>query len=118
MVSIKRLQNFMMYDEMKEQDKNTKGFEKFKIIEDLENNSLKKEKSDEATLEVGSVNIENASAKWLASDKDDSLKNMNIKVTPGELIAIVGQVGTGKSSLLNLILRELPLHTGSIQVRQ
>jgi len=40
-----------------------------------------------------------------------------MKVRPGELIAVVGQVGAGKSSLLNVILKELRLQEGSIKVR-
>lgn len=64
-----------------------------------------------------SVSIENGSAKWFEYEREDTLQNINIKVKPGELIAIVGQVGAGKSSLLNVILKELRLQEGSIQVR-
>jgi len=63
------------------------------------------------------VSIENGSTKWLDYEREDTLQNITIKVRPGELIAIVGQVGAGKSSLLNVILKELRLREGSIQVR-
>lgn len=63
-----------------------------------------------------SISIENGSTKWLDYEREDTLQNINIKVRPGELIAIVGQVGAGKSSLLNVILKELRLQEGSIQV--
>jgi ATP-binding cassette subfamily C (CFTR/MRP) protein 4 len=63
------------------------------------------------------VSVENGSAKWLDYEREDTLQNITIKVRPGELIAIVGQVGAGKSSLLNVILKELRLREGSIQVR-
>lgn len=63
-----------------------------------------------------SVFIENCNAKWLDYEREDTLQNINLKVRPGELIAIVGQVGSGKSSLLNVILKELRLQEGSIQV--
>lgn len=62
------------------------------------------------------ISIENGSAKWLEDEKEETLQNINMKVRPGELIAIVGQVGAGKSSLLNVILKELRLQEGSIQV--
>lgn len=62
------------------------------------------------------ISIENGSAKWLDYETEDTLQNINIKVRPGELIAIVGQVGAGKSSLMNVILKELRLQQGSIQV--
>lgn len=63
-----------------------------------------------------SVSIENGNAKWLDYEREDTLQNINLKVHPGELIAIVGQVGSGKTSLLNVILKELRLQEGSIQV--
>lgn len=63
-----------------------------------------------------SLSIENGSAKWLDYEREDTLQNINIKVRPGELIAVVGQVGAGKSSLLNVILKELRLQEGSIKV--
>lgn len=63
-----------------------------------------------------SLSIENGSAKWLDYEDENTLQNINIKMRPGELIAIVGQVGSGKTSLLNVILRELRLQEGSIQV--
>lgn len=62
------------------------------------------------------VFIENGTAKWLEHDREDTLQNITMKVRPGELIAVVGQVGTGKSSLLNVILKELRLREGSVQV--
>jgi len=64
-----------------------------------------------------SISIKNGNAKWLDYEEEDTLLNINMKVRPGELIAIVGQVGAGKSSLLNVILKELHLQEGSIQVR-
>ncbi|KYN20532.1 hypothetical protein ALC57_07131 [Trachymyrmex cornetzi] len=39
-----------------------------------------------------------------------------MKVRSGELIAVVGQVGAGKNNLLNVILKELRLQEGSIQI--
>ncbi|KAJ8684448.1 hypothetical protein QAD02_020240, partial [Eretmocerus hayati] len=63
----------------------------------------------------GSIRLMEVSAKWLGFEKDDTLRKISIDVKPGELIAIVGQVGSGKTSLLNIILKELPLTSGSIQ---
>lgn len=63
------------------------------------------------------ISIENGSAKWLDYETEDTLKNININVRPGELIAVVGQVGSGKSSLMNVLLKELRLREGTIQVR-
>jgi ATP-binding cassette subfamily C (CFTR/MRP) protein 4 len=97
------------------------------LIMKQKSNSLDNEKSIKATdtkfedmnnIEefTGTIKLVNASAKWYIFEKDDTLRGINLDVKPGELIAIVGQVGAGKSSLLNVILNELPLTSGSVEV--
>ncbi|XP_052868167.1 ATP-binding cassette sub-family C member 4-like [Anopheles cruzii] len=46
-----------------------------------------------------------------------TLANVNIDFRKGKLIGVIGPVGAGKSSLLQAILRELPLDTGAIVCR-
>ena len=43
------------------------------------------------------------------NDNPDAIKNVNISVLKGEIIGIVGQVGTGKTSLFSAIQGELRL---------
>nr|XP_040220684.2 ATP-binding cassette sub-family C member 4-like [Anopheles coluzzii]XP_040220685.2 ATP-binding cassette sub-family C member 4-like [Anopheles coluzzii]XP_040220686.2 ATP-binding cassette sub-family C member 4-like [Anopheles coluzzii]XP_040220687.2 ATP-binding cassette sub-family C member 4-like [Anopheles coluzzii]XP_040220688.2 ATP-binding cassette sub-family C member 4-like [Anopheles coluzzii]XP_049463568.1 ATP-binding cassette sub-family C member 4-like [Anopheles coluzzii]XP_04946356 len=43
-----------------------------------------------------------------------TLSNLNIDFRKGLLIGVIGPVGSGKSSLLQAILRELPLESGSV----
>lgn len=45
------------------------------------------------------------------------LKHVDFEVKPGELVAVVGGVGCGKSSLLNAILGEVRKLSGSIEVQ-
>lgn len=45
-----------------------------------------------------------------------TLKNINADFPKGKLIGIVGPIGSGKSSLLQALLRELPLESGSVSV--
>lgn len=45
-----------------------------------------------------------------------ALLNVSIDFKRGKLIGIIGSVGSGKSSLLQALLRELPVQTGSISV--
>ena len=42
---------------------------------------------------------------------------MNLTVLPGQLVAIVGQVGSGKSSLIQAILGEMTKVKGDVAVR-
>lgn len=42
------------------------------------------------------INVLNASAKWVLNQPDNSLNNINLTVSPGRLVAIIGPVGAGK----------------------
>ena len=44
------------------------------------------------------------------------LANVNLTITPGEFVVILGETGCGKSTLLRLILGEEPPTTGAIEV--
>ena len=46
----------------------------------------------------------------------DTLKNLNMQVLPGELIMIVGPVGSGKTSIFNAILSEMIIHSGKLGI--
>lgn len=125
MVSIRRLQKFMMYDEMMsgndtETNKHDANNEKTANLDNETNvDSINHRNSNvEQPKSEGNdpITIERGFAKWFASENEYTLRDMNIRVRPGELIAIVGQVGSGKSSLLNVILKELKLLSGSIQI--
>lgn len=43
--------------------------------------------------------------------------SITMKVQPGQLVAVVGPVGSGKSTLVNTILGELNKLHGTIKVR-
>ena len=45
------------------------------------------------------------------------LLRINLKVKQGQLVAVVGQVGAGKSSLLSAILGEMEKLQGKVTVR-
>lgn len=49
-------------------------------------------------------------------DKEMVLKNINLEVNPGEILAIVGMSGGGKTSLVNLIPRFFDVVKGSIMI--
>ena len=38
--------------------------------------------------------------------------SLNLSVKPGQLVAVVGQVGAGKSSLIQALLGEMEKHGG------
>lgn len=45
-----------------------------------------------------------------------TLNELNIDFPSGKLIGVIGPVASGKSSLLQALLRELPLKSGSIHI--
>lgn len=44
------------------------------------------------------------------------LRDVSLDILPGSLIAVVGSVGSGKSSLLSAIMGEMILDSGTISV--
>lgn len=53
-----------------------------------------------------SITVKDADFSW-SMDEEPVLKDINIKIKKGQLIAVVGQVGAGKSSLISAILGEM-----------
>ncbi|XVF32758.1 hypothetical protein REPUB_Repub17cG0110800 [Reevesia pubescens] len=62
------------------------------------------------------VEIKNGVFTWDDENGEEVLKNINVEVKKGELAAIVGTVGSGKSSLLASILGEMHKISGKVKV--
>ncbi|KAK9018337.1 hypothetical protein V6N11_001313 [Hibiscus sabdariffa] len=63
------------------------------------------------------VEVKNAVFSWDDETREGVLKNINLEVKKGDLTAIVGTVGSGKSSLLGSILGEMHKISGKECVR-
>lgn len=63
---------------------------------------------------TGQVSFENVSFQYLA-DKP-LIQNFNLEVKPGEMVAIVGPTGAGKTTLINLLMRFYDVTGGSIKI--
>lgn len=60
----------------------------------------------------GAIEFKNVSFGY---KKDEPiLKNINIKIEPGQTVAIVGQTGSGKTSLVKLINRTFDIQAGEV----
>ncbi|XP_029433020.1 multidrug resistance-associated protein 1-like isoform X1 [Rhinatrema bivittatum] len=64
----------------------------------------------------GSIIVKNATFSWSRSDPP-SVKDIDLRIPEGSLIAVVGQVGCGKSSLLSALLGEMEKREGSVCVK-
>lgn len=64
------------------------------------------------------IALKNVTAAWEINKKGGSagILDINLKITENELCVVVGQVGAGKSTLLQVILGELELDSGRINV--
>jgi subfamily B ATP-binding cassette protein MsbA len=73
--------------------------------------------SGEVTLQepISSVEFENISLRY---GEKEALKNISLSVKKGESIALVGDSGAGKSSLVNLLVRFYDPTEGSILINQ
>uniref|UniRef100_A0A1I7YAB2 Multidrug resistance-associated protein 1-like n=1 Tax=Steinernema glaseri TaxID=37863 RepID=A0A1I7YAB2_9BILA len=63
------------------------------------------------------ISIKHGSFAWdLSGDSPFALSDINISIPAGSLVAVVGTVGSGKSSLLNALLGEMDKLSGTVCV--
>lgn len=79
------------------------------------------QKQEKPAFEFKGIEAHEISAAWIADDQYErseettlSLSGINFTVRPGELLVIVGRVGSGKSSILMSLLGELPIVSGDL----
>lgn len=65
---------------------------------------------------LGNIELTDVTASWSPNPIVPTLIDMNLHIKPGTLCCIVGDVGSGKSSILQLLLKELPLTHGNMDV--
>ncbi|KAJ8945507.1 hypothetical protein NQ318_017951, partial [Aromia moschata] len=64
----------------------------------------------------GEIKAEKATASWSLYPVSDTLTDIHLDIVPGTLCCVVGNVGAGKTSLLQMLLRELPLNCGKVDI--
>ncbi|CAN0562585.1 unnamed protein product [Rangifer tarandus platyrhynchus] len=91
-VSIQRIENFLLLDEIPQLNLQLP--------------------SDGETI----VDMNDFTASWHKASETPTLQDLFFTARPGELLAVVGPVGAGKSSLLRAVLGELPPSQGKVCV--
>ncbi|XP_033220102.1 multidrug resistance-associated protein 4-like isoform X2 [Belonocnema kinseyi] len=126
LVSIKRLEKFLLLEEIypimsHKQERSQQMRKKYFLQEHITD---KEEATHEQNLLQSSefrpvqVEVSRACANWLLGQLPPTLCNASLRVEPGQLCEIVGPVGSGKSAILHLILKELPLAAGTVSIRK
>uniref|UniRef100_A0A8I5Y0H3 ATP binding cassette subfamily C member 4 n=1 Tax=Rattus norvegicus TaxID=10116 RepID=A0A8I5Y0H3_RAT len=91
-VSVRRIKNFLLLDELPER------------------------KAQEPSDGKAIVHVQDFTAFWDKALDTPTLQGLSFTARPGELLAVVGPVGAGKSSLLSAVLGELPPTSGLVSV--
>jgi ATP-binding cassette subfamily B protein len=63
----------------------------------------------------GKISFENVSFAYPTRSELTVLKQLNFSIAPGEKVALVGQSGSGKSTIINLLMRFYPIQQGTIK---
>ncbi len=69
-----------------------------------------------SAVEDGSIDFENVSFKYSEDAENYVLKNINLHISSGKTIGILGGTGSGKTSLVNLISRLYDVSEGCVKV--
>ncbi|PZC86949.1 hypothetical protein B5X24_HaOG200304 [Helicoverpa armigera] len=105
-VSVRRLEEFLLLDELAPE----------KIASPIDSNAILNNGTEKEKPKHTGLVLSGLSASWQPEAIVNTLRNITLKVQPGEFVGIAGLVGSGKSSLLQVILGELPPTQGSISL--
>ena len=85
---------------------------------DQQTGVVKVEKANSKSNMQGDVAvcIEKVTGKWNQEEDELTLDNLSLEARSGKLLAIIGTVGAGKSSIIQTILGEFPCSKGKISV--
>lgn len=86
------------------------------ILEKDEEIDLSESKKPGTLFIKGKVTLENVGFSYPTRKDVEVLKNISLQVDPGQKIALVGQSGSGKSTIVQLILRFYHIQKGSIKI--
>ncbi|WP_333694414.1 ABC transporter ATP-binding protein [Flavobacterium sp.] len=84
----------------------------FEVLE-VENHITDKIGAIEKTNFTASIQLKNINFKYA---EEDVLKNFSLEIPKGKTVALVGQSGSGKSTIANLLTRFYDVKEGSIQI--
>jgi ATP-binding cassette, subfamily B, multidrug efflux pump len=70
--------------------------------------------SGNPTIQIGQIRFDNVSFSY--DGKTRVLEDINFTAEPGQTVALVGHTGSGKTSIINLLMRFYPIEQGTIYI--
>ncbi|XP_044316419.1 probable multidrug resistance-associated protein lethal(2)03659 [Drosophila rhopaloa] len=119
LVSIKRVEEFMQSEETKETSESLPAGMVVPKLKENRDDILPQTLSavnNHYILPESGISITGLRAKWDPESPHFTLSGISLQIQPATLLAITGTTGSGKSSLIQAILGELPAESGEIQV--
>ncbi|AOC95503.1 Putative multidrug export ATP-binding/permease protein [Flavobacterium anhuiense] len=80
---------------------------------DQENTIVSKENAIEKTTFDNNISVQNINFKY---ENENVLKDFSLEIKKGQTVALVGQSGSGKSTIANLLTRFYDVNEGSIAI--
>jgi ATP-binding cassette, subfamily B, multidrug efflux pump len=87
-----------------------------RIIEVLDTNEIIAEPDNSERFESFNDSIEFKNVKFSYDDSKTVLSDLSFKINKGEKIAIVGATGSGKTSIINILLKLYEFNSGCILI--
>lgn len=87
--------------------------DKYMLSRELVNESVERVEGCDGNI---AVEVRDGVFSWDDENGEECLKNINLEIKKGDLTAIVGTVGSGKSSLLASILGEMHKISGKVRI--
>ncbi|XP_068628985.1 ATP-binding cassette subfamily C member 4-like [Battus philenor] len=116
MVSVRRLEEFLLLPELE----SIKAKEIYSLALNSHGfitNGVDKEKQiEKEKSQPTGLTLANVSASWQENPIVETLRNITLSIKHGEFLGVAGLVGSGKSSLLQLILGELEPSHGTVSL--
>lgn len=87
-----------------------------RVLEVLDNEEYAPEQNGQSDAKITSAKIEFKDVSFSYDGKHKVLKNISFTAYPGQTVALVGHTGSGKSSIINLIMRFYEFYEGDILI--
>ena len=88
----------------------------FLMLEELDHSNLVNTGSEHYGSKA-EVDVERACASYNPEHPYPTLQDISVSLRPGDLLAIIGKVGSSKTAFMMSLLGELPLTSGSIKIK-